>query len=607
MKTINYTGTSKLITRIVNLLNRKAPLPLDGDGDAEWGTSGQVLTTDGNGNTSWTNKGGGGGGSTVSYTQTLVSGTKTGEIEIDGVSTNMYAPTPPTNTSDLNNDSGFIDSTDLSTALADYTPTANLATVATSGSYNDLSNKPTIPAAQVNSDWNAVSGVAQILNKPSLATVATSGSYNDLTNKPTIPAAQIQSDWSQADNTKVDYIKNKPSLAAVATSGSYSDLSGTPNLTNVAYNNVDNSFTVNQTINRNNGTVSDVGGSYIILGNNIPSGTAKNSRGVVRLFGTSDKYAQIYDNGVLTANRNLNLPDKSGTIALTSDIPTVTKTVFYGTCTGQAANQTKAIVVDSSQGFALTAGIILFVKFDANNTYSATAEAPVKLNVNSTGAMNIYYGASNAPTGTNTTVFGRANYVNQYYYDGTDWVWSGSSADNNTTYSNMSANELTTGTATTGRSISAKVLNDWNTAAHTSYSNTTSGLSATNVQSAVDELDTKVDTITSSTDIAAQITSSNLVNLDYVTVSNCFKYGKLLILNVTCAITTPGSPISFKLNFPGTINPVSMSFMGISYSGWTPDAQVNVSFISDGAGRFISAHSPGMFMQFNVVIPYTGD
>ena len=63
----------------------------------------------------------------------------------------------------------------------------SLATVATSGSYNDLSNKPSIPAAQVNSDWNAASGVSQILNKPSLATVATSGSYADLSNKPTIP------------------------------------------------------------------------------------------------------------------------------------------------------------------------------------------------------------------------------------------------------------------------------------------------------------------------------------------------------------------------------------------------------------------------------------
>ena len=132
----------------------------------------------------------------------------------------------------------------------------NLATVATSGSYNDLSNKPSIPAAQVNSDWNASSGVAQILNKPTipaaqiqsdwtqtntsakdyiknkpnLATVATSGSYNDLSNKPTIPSAQIQSDWTQTNTSAKDYIKNKPNLATVATSGSYNDLSNKPSI-----------------------------------------------------------------------------------------------------------------------------------------------------------------------------------------------------------------------------------------------------------------------------------------------------------------------------------------------------------------------------------------
>ena len=39
------------------------------------------------------------------------------------------------------------------------------ATVATSGDYNDLANKPSI-ASQVNSDWSASSGVEQVLNKP---------------------------------------------------------------------------------------------------------------------------------------------------------------------------------------------------------------------------------------------------------------------------------------------------------------------------------------------------------------------------------------------------------------------------------------------------------
>ena len=58
----------------------------------------------------------------------------------------------------------------------------------------------------VNADWNAVSGDAQILNKPTLATVATTGAYADLSGT--------------------------PSLATVATSGAYSDLTGTPTIPN---------------------------------------------------------------------------------------------------------------------------------------------------------------------------------------------------------------------------------------------------------------------------------------------------------------------------------------------------------------------------------------
>jgi len=44
----------------------------------------------------------------------------------------------------------------------------SISAVGFSNDYDDLDNKPTIPAAQVNSDWNATSGVAEILNKPSL-------------------------------------------------------------------------------------------------------------------------------------------------------------------------------------------------------------------------------------------------------------------------------------------------------------------------------------------------------------------------------------------------------------------------------------------------------
>lgn len=67
--------------------------------------------------------------------------------------------------------------------------------------WNSFPGKPAGLAPQVQTDWNAVSGMGVLLNKPTLATVATSGSYNDLSNKPPIPAAPSISTPSRALNT----------------------------------------------------------------------------------------------------------------------------------------------------------------------------------------------------------------------------------------------------------------------------------------------------------------------------------------------------------------------------------------------------------------------
>ena len=131
---------------------------------------------------------------------------------------------------------------------------------------------------------------------------------------------------------------------------------------------------------------------------------------------------------------------------------------LLGTCTTAAATAAKVVTLSDASGWELKQGASVAVKFSNTNTFSATAQAPITLNVNNTGAKNIYYGGSAHPTGTNTTAFGRANYVNTYVYDGTYWVWAGSSSDNNTTYSAMSQSEANTGTATTARSITASVL-----------------------------------------------------------------------------------------------------------------------------------------------------
>ena len=131
---------------------------------------------------------------------------------------------------------------EVNTLLNTKADTSSLAAVATSGSYNDLTNKPTIPAAQVNSDWNSSSGVSEILNKPSLAAVATSGSYNDLTDKPTIPtnAELLPIQSGSATNTK-DYIDGRTASDIEYSSGftvkdkidSKADTSNYPNFTKI--------------------------------------------------------------------------------------------------------------------------------------------------------------------------------------------------------------------------------------------------------------------------------------------------------------------------------------------------------------------------------------
>ena len=102
----------------------------------------------------------------------------------------------------------------------------NFATVAESGSYNDLTDKPVIPEAP---DLTLYAKTAD------LSTVATSGSYNDLTDKPTIPEAPDLSNYATKDdlaNAKPDltpYAKTAD-LSTVATSGSYEDLTNKPTI-----------------------------------------------------------------------------------------------------------------------------------------------------------------------------------------------------------------------------------------------------------------------------------------------------------------------------------------------------------------------------------------
>ncbi|MBB5442949.1 MULTISPECIES: hypothetical protein [unclassified Paraburkholderia] len=85
--------------------------------------------------------------------------------------------------------------------------------------FNEADNNTTNPDAtdgsarswvSLNADWNAAGGPGQILHRPPLATVATTGSYDDLLNRPTMPPGQVNSDWNASSG--VAAILNKPAI-----------------------------------------------------------------------------------------------------------------------------------------------------------------------------------------------------------------------------------------------------------------------------------------------------------------------------------------------------------------------------------------------------------
>jgi hypothetical protein len=189
------------------------------------GTNGQVLTTDGIGGTSWA--------APASGTVTGVSGTlpivSTGgaapvlsinaatpstagsmsgadKTKLDGLVTNA------THTGDVTGSAALTISNKVTmTATSPISITGSPTVIATNPVAVSISAATTSTAGSmsaadktkldgiafgaevnVNPDWNATSGDAQIMNKPNLATVATSGNYNDLSNKPTTDGSETK-------------------------------------------------------------------------------------------------------------------------------------------------------------------------------------------------------------------------------------------------------------------------------------------------------------------------------------------------------------------------------------------------------------------------------
>ncbi len=102
--------------------------------------------------------------------------------------------------------------------------------------YGNLPGTPNLAVYQTvaNNTW------ANLTGKPTFATVATSGSYSDLSGLPNLNVYLLSSTAASTYQPIGNYvaascltwsnITGKPTFATVATSGAYSDLAGTPNL-----------------------------------------------------------------------------------------------------------------------------------------------------------------------------------------------------------------------------------------------------------------------------------------------------------------------------------------------------------------------------------------
>lgn len=213
--------------------------------------------------------------------------TKVDKVEGKGLSTNDYVTADKTKVTNINE---VIEAATKNITATDISITLDKRNLVTNAVENIELNLPASTTAlaglmlpsdktklngiaagaevNVNADWNATEGDALILNKPTLATVATSGSYNDLTNKPTIPTVDV--------NKK--YVDDKLATKAVLADCTVFDIfmkvanGDTPSISQEDYNTllekVPNGF-VNTLPIRDNGVyISSLFGGYNTNGDN---------------------------------------------------------------------------------------------------------------------------------------------------------------------------------------------------------------------------------------------------------------------------------------------------------------------------------------------------
>lgn len=213
--------------------------------------------------------------------------TKVDKVEGKGLSTNDYVTADKTKVTNINE---VVEAATKNITATDISITLDKRNLVTNAVENIELNLPASTTAlaglmlpsdktklngiaagaevNVNADWNATEGDALILNKPILATVATSGSYNDLTGKPTIPTVDVNKKYVD------DKLATKADLADCTVFDIFMKVANgdTPSISQEDYNTllekVPNGFVNTLPIRDNGEYISSLFGGYNTNGDN---------------------------------------------------------------------------------------------------------------------------------------------------------------------------------------------------------------------------------------------------------------------------------------------------------------------------------------------------
>lgn len=273
----------------------------------------------------------------------------------------------------------------------DITNKPNFATVATSGSYADLSNTPTIPQADGttiidnNGVWSAIGGgsVVSITNTLSSGTAIGDLEIDGITTTLYAPAGGggSQADWTETDSTADSYIQNKPAVYA----GTNNGVKIGTNSTNVTA--TTNSLFIGNVYDTNYSPAATVKNDSLIVGSIRSAGRLANDN-----ISADNGSIALRGNTTATYSKGVIINADSGSIAMSDgnlkgEVTAKNSSFAMGKAANASVSSTKVEIMARNQSFAgglapkATGRQGIYAGFDPDTTTNGAAAIAFGVNV----------------------------------------------------------------------------------------------------------------------------------------------------------------------------------------------------------------------------------